>query len=352
MKSHEKVVRQLETDLNHFDSQVRRQALAKLVAFADHDGISLPAERDVVNMHCHTFFSFNAYGYSPTGLAWLARQQGFRLIGIIDFDVLDGVDEFLSACEIAGVRGSTGIETRVFIPEFAAYEINSPGEPGVAYAIGLGFASSQAPFEAASILQDMRERASQRNQEMLARLNPYLAPVSVDFERDVLPLTPAGNPTERHLLGAYIGAAQKAPIQWDQFWAKKLKMSLEQVAGMGRTSPEFQNLVRARLMKRGGVGYVQPGAGSFPTLNDVNRMITACGALPCCGWLDGISSGEQRMAELLELMISKGVVTLISFPTATGTSPILSSAGSGSAIFTRRLSWRRKWTCRSTLAQR
>jgi hypothetical protein len=43
MKSHEKVVRQLETDLNHFDSQVRRQALAKLVAFADHDGISLPA---------------------------------------------------------------------------------------------------------------------------------------------------------------------------------------------------------------------------------------------------------------------------------------------------------------------
>jgi len=40
------------------------------------------------------------------------------------------VDEFLSACEIAGVRGSAGMETRVFIPEFADREINSPGEPG------------------------------------------------------------------------------------------------------------------------------------------------------------------------------------------------------------------------------
>jgi len=52
------------------------------------------------------------------------------LIGIVDFDVLDGVDEFLAACEVAGVRGSAGVETRVFIPEFATHEINSPGEPG------------------------------------------------------------------------------------------------------------------------------------------------------------------------------------------------------------------------------
>jgi hypothetical protein len=52
-------------------------------------------------------------------------------MGIVDFDVLDGVDEFLDACELVGVRGSAGIETRVFLPEFATREINSPGEPGV-----------------------------------------------------------------------------------------------------------------------------------------------------------------------------------------------------------------------------
>jgi hypothetical protein len=203
----------------------------------------------------------------------------------------------------------------------------------VAYAIGIGFTSTQAPAEAAAILKDMRGRASQRNRDMIARLNPYLAPVGIDYEKDVLPLTPAGNPTERHLLAAYVRAAQKADsashpgegnasypnggspshprqgIQWNEFWAEKLKVAPEQVAKMGHTSPEFQNLMRAKLMKHGGAGYAQPGAGSYPTLEDVNRMIIACGALPCFGWLDGLSTGEQRLGEMLELMISKGIVT-------------------------------------------
>jgi hypothetical protein len=28
--------------------------------------IALPATQPVANMHCHTFFSFNASGFSPT----------------------------------------------------------------------------------------------------------------------------------------------------------------------------------------------------------------------------------------------------------------------------------------------
>ena len=111
--------------------------------------------QEVANMHCHTFYSFNAYGYSPTGLAWLAKSQGWPLMGLIDFDVLDGVDEFLSACDAAGVRGSCGIETRVFFPEFSTRETNSPGEPGIMYHIGLGFASSTPDPAVAPILANM-----------------------------------------------------------------------------------------------------------------------------------------------------------------------------------------------------
>ena len=96
-------------------------------------------------MHCHTFFSFNAYGHSPASLAWLGRKHGFKLMGIVDFDVLDGIDEFLEACEVVDLRCSAGIETRVFIPEYASQEINSPGEPGVCYHMGIGFTSSRVP---------------------------------------------------------------------------------------------------------------------------------------------------------------------------------------------------------------
>ncbi|OUC05239.1 hypothetical protein RY27_28465, partial [Litorilinea aerophila] len=182
----------LQEQLNDFDPAVRRQALERLLALQPQPPRP-PAE--VANMHCHTFFSFNAYGHSPTSLAWLGRQQGFKLMGIVDFDVLDGVDEFLDACALTGVRGSAGIETRVYLPEFAQHEMNSPGEPGVLYHMGIGFTTTDVSPEAAAILDELRTQSAQRNQGLIQRGNAYLDPVQVDYERDVLPLTPKGNAT-------------------------------------------------------------------------------------------------------------------------------------------------------------
>src|SRR5512139_340912 len=96
----------LEASLNDFDPGVRSRALAELMTRSQQQEIALEPEANVANLHCHTFFSFNAYGHSPTSLAWLAKRRGFRLMGIVDFDVLDGVDEFLNACERVDVRGS------------------------------------------------------------------------------------------------------------------------------------------------------------------------------------------------------------------------------------------------------
>ena len=308
-------VEQLESQLNHFDPVIRRQTLAELNDRARAGQAALAPEKEAANMHCHTFFSFNAYGCSPSMLAWSAKKRGYPLLGIVDFDVLDGVDEFLSACLTVGVRASAAVETRVFLPEFATREINSPGEPGVYYYMGIGFTSSQAPAEASPILADMRRRAEQRNLAMVERINAYLSPVTVDYARDVLPLTPSGNATERHMLSAYTAAAERIMgAQVAAFWAEKLKLSLEQVSAQIGSAPVFQNTVRARLMKRGGVGYAQPGPDTFPTLEDVTRMIQACGALPCATWLDGTLPGEQAIEELLDLLIGKGVVALNIIP--------------------------------------
>jgi hypothetical protein len=231
-------------------------------------------------------------------------------MGGVEFDVLDGADEFLDACELVGVRGSAGIETRVFLPEFATREINSPGEPGVLYHMGTGFTSSQVPDEAAAILADLRQRAARRNRGLVDRVNAHLDPVTVDYERDVLPLTPAGNATERHVVVAYVRAAERAVLDLARFWADRLGVALEQVEALLGDAPRFQNLIRARLMKRGGVGYVQPGHDTFPSVDQFHRMILACGALPCATWLDGTSVGERAIEELLELLIAKGAVAL------------------------------------------
>ena len=95
--------------------------------------VKLPKPGTDVNVHCHTFFSYNSYGYSPSKFAWLGRKAGLAVAGVVDFDVLSGLEEFLDAARKLGLKGCAGMETRVFVPEFADKEINSPGEPGISY---------------------------------------------------------------------------------------------------------------------------------------------------------------------------------------------------------------------------
>ncbi|MCL4219458.1 MAG: hypothetical protein KJ052_20955, partial [Candidatus Hydrogenedentes bacterium] len=157
----------LETQLNDFDASRRREAIEALMARVDGGEVSLPEPRQIVNMHGHTFFSFNGYGYSPSYFAWKARREGLLAAAAVDFDVLDATDEFLSASQRVGLRAAAGFETRVFLPEFATREINSPGEPGIAYHVGLGFTSSAIPD--AVEFTGLKATAQQRSERMLER---------------------------------------------------------------------------------------------------------------------------------------------------------------------------------------
>jgi hypothetical protein len=304
----------LEASLNDFTPSVRKNALVKLVQILKAGAFPETPKRRLVNLHCHTFFSFNAYGYSPSGLAWLAKRMGFTALGMVDFDVLDGIDEFLEACEYLEVRGSAGIESRAFVPEFAQYEINSPGEPGITYHMGIGFTSSAVPSSVSHILDRLRKTAADRNRSMVERLNNHLAPVYVDYEQDVLPLTPNGNATERHILKVFLRKAEKTANCLVKFWSHKMNLPEDNVQELLLDPIAFQNAFRAKLMKLGGVGYVRPEPSTFPTIEEFHELITACGALPCAAWLDGTSPGERVFAELLELFISKGAVALNIIP--------------------------------------
>ncbi len=152
---------------------------------------------------------------------------------------------------------------------------------------------------------------------MLGRINAHLAPLEIDYETDVLPLTPAGNATERHMLAAMIQGSERRFPDLDarvEFWAEKAGVGDGQIAAVIGDYAKFSNLLRAKLMKKGGVGYVQPSPQSFPTVEEFHRLIVACGAVPCATWLDGTSEGEHAIGELLELLIGKGAAALNIIP--------------------------------------
>lgn len=300
------MIERFEKQLDEFDASRRREALLALIEAARSGRIVLPAPGGAINLHAHTFFSYNAYGYSPSHFAWLARKAGLEVAGIVDFDVLDGLEEFLEAGRLLELKACVSLESRVYVPEFATRVINSPGEPGIAYHMGVGFTrEARHPF-----LDAMRQAAAQRTQDVARRVNTFLSPVELDFARDVLPLTPKGNATERHLCEAYqrkAAAVFPDPAARASFWKQKL----------GDAPPEgakLQNLIRARTMKQGGVGYVQPGAGSFPLMADMNRFILECGAIPTLTWLDGTSAGERALDELFEVALASGAAALNIIP--------------------------------------
>lgn len=290
------------------DRETRDRALGTLLDEVHAGQRTLPAVGRAMNLHCHSTFSYNAAGLTPAALAWRGRTLGLLAMGLVDFDVLDGVEEFLQAARRLNLRACASLETRVFVPDFAARVINSPGEPGIAYHMGAGFCGG--PVANTPLLERLKTTAQHRNRGMVLRVNAFLAPLELDYDAEVLPRTPMGNATERHICAAYMDkAAQLFPDGATRaaFWSEKLEVPQEKAIALLDDPVALQNLMRARLMKSGGPGYVRPEGSEFPRLDEVCDFARANGAIPTFAWLDGGSDGEQALEELLDTMMRAGV---------------------------------------------
>ncbi len=308
----------LERPLDSFDRAKRRAAVRKLAARVKDKSISVPPLTGAVNVHFHTFFSFNYRGYSPSRIVWEAKRAGLDVAGSVDFDVLDAMDEMFEAGEELEVRTNVALETRVFTPEFPDWEFSSPGEPGILYFMGTGFTRLPEPGTFASACLDaMRAGARARNEAMLERLRPALAPMKVDYEADVLPLTPSGNATERHMLAVLDTKARAMfpdPGQLAAYWSERTGLSEDEIGKLLGDAAKFRTAIRSKLMKKGGPGYMPPDPTKFPRIDDVVRMIRDVEALPCATWLDGTRRGEADPYALLEWFIEKGCPVLNTIP--------------------------------------
>ena len=241
-----------------------------------------------------------------------------RAVGLVDFDVFDGIDEFFRAGRLLGIPTVAGMETRAYIPEFATREINSPGEPGITYHMVTGLTRSAIDDPGAREFADMlRANARNRNMAVVERVNAYLDPVVLDYENDVLPLSPSGTPTERHLCFAYEKKAEQVHPKLEDriaFWCDRLSTPPDRMAETITDSRALQALIRARTMKRGGAGYQKPAPEAFPLMRDMNRFALSIGGIPTATWLDGSSPGEQTIEELLDLHMAAGTSALNIIP--------------------------------------
>lgn len=187
-----------EKVLTLLNAPQRLDHLAELV-----ESESLPASGMDVNNHIHTIYSFSPY--SPTAAVWFARQAGLCTCGLMDHDSISGAEEFLTAARIAGIAATIGVECRVSFANtpFAGKRLNNQDQRSIAY-IALHGIPHNRIGEVSDFFAPLRELRNQRNRKMVCEVNRLMQPygITLDFDRDVLPLSEAtkgGSVTERHI---------------------------------------------------------------------------------------------------------------------------------------------------------
>ena len=177
------------------------EALKKMVAQEPK-----PVTGRDVNNHIHTTYSFSPY--SPTAAVWFAREAGLCTCGLMDHDSIAGAEEFLAAADVAGMAATIGMECRASFAgtPFGDRKLNNPDQSGVLYMTLHGVPPNRAA-ELNEAFAPYRAKRNDRNRRMVEAINGMMGRygVTIDFDRDVLPLSnyaKGGTVTERHLSSA------------------------------------------------------------------------------------------------------------------------------------------------------
>ena len=188
--------------LNKLNAPTRKERIANLREVLKTT-VFPEAVPQYINNHIHTTYSFSPY--SPTAAVYAARMEGLCTAGIIDHDSISGAEEFLEAAAIVGMPVTIGMEARVSMEgtRLEGRRTNNPDQAGVSY-----MTIQSVPHDKIATLTEFfkpyQAARHERNRKMIENVN-RLVGVSLDYDRDVLPLSEAkdnGGVTERHLMYA------------------------------------------------------------------------------------------------------------------------------------------------------
>lgn len=266
-----------------------------------------PPKGTDVNNHIHTTYSFSPY--SPTAAVYFARMAGLATCGLMDHDSIAGAEEFLSAAQAIGMGATIGIECRVSFANspFASRRINNPDQDGIVYMALHGVPHTQTG-RVNEFFAPYRAKRNVRNAKMVAAVNGLMAKygVTLDFEKDVLPLSNAakgGSVTERHLSRALSekllarypeGAALVRFLEEDMGFAISAK-----VRGylMDEANP-FRMYDLLGFIKSDVIGkFYIPATDECPDVRDVLALSEEVGAISAYAYLGDVGdsvTGDKR----------------------------------------------------------
>ena len=266
------------------------------------NGREFPLYREA-NSHIHTPFSFSSFS-DMYSIFRMAREESIAVLGINDFFVTEGYDDFHSGCVANKIFPLFNIEFIGLMKEEQkkGIRINDPNNPGRIYFCGKGLDFPFEPgwFQKRRIKKVIAESQNQIK-EMISKLNSLdtNGSPSLNLSYDSIKKELARELVrERHLAKAIRIKAEKnfsEPAQ-QLTYIESLYGGRKSKFDFGNPSA-LENEIRSNLLKNGGPAFVEEDDRSFMDLKEIIKIISDAGGIPCYPVLLDDASGKYTEFE-------------------------------------------------------
>ena len=132
-----------------------------------------------ISIRYHSF-SYNAEGWSPSRI--VQKRTAGGMPRLCDFDVLDGLEEFLDAARVVGLRAAVHRDTRLRQRMERSRDQLPTNERWPI--MGGGFPARPKPGTAAAAARGLRGGCPDAQRGAIGRINERLPEIAVNFSRE------------------------------------------------------------------------------------------------------------------------------------------------------------------------
>ena len=241
----------------------------------------------LVNAHFHTPYSFSSFS-KIQDIFEQAEHEGIDVLGINDFISTSGYAEFNTLAHSYKKFPLFNVEFMGLMKEAQEKEIriNDPSNPGRIYFCGKGLKFPVSFSDASEKrLQEILEKSTLQTKKMTRLLNAHIkkikAPFDLDFN-DIQSKYSKGLVRERHLAKALrIQIVNSFPdIQKRSEFLNTLYEGVNSNTNANKPT-ELDNELRSRLLKKGGIAFVEEDNDAFLSLDEMRSIIIDGGGIPC-----------------------------------------------------------------------
>ena len=250
------------------------------------NGASVPAFREV-NAHLHTPYSFSAFDRLET-IFQMAKEEEVTVLGINDFFVTDGYEDFSMGCLRNNIFPLFNIEFIGLLKneQKKGIRINDPNNPGRIYFTGKGLDYPFDPgFTSRARLNRVISGSQEQMKSMIGKLNSIISNINPSLAlsyKNVREQYAKELVRERHLARAVrLLAMENYNDPESQIgFIEALYGNKKSKAGVSE-SAALENEIRSNLLKAGGAAFIEEDVSTFLELSKLIKIIHSAGGIPC-----------------------------------------------------------------------